>query len=816
MEFSRFLDGLRQDFTSVRRLLTHSSGLSFVVVASLGLGLGATIAVFGLIDAVMLRPLPVTRPEQLYAVGRNLPERGYQSGFAPELVEGLRHERPAGVSAITGLFAEDGSRLVVGTGSEAEMVSSQFLAGNGYQVLGVRAQAGRLLSEEDDHPGAEPVVVLSDAWWALRFGRSPSVIGTTLVVGGIASTIIGVTPREYFGLARGDRPPQVTLPLWLQSRLGLNDHQAGVVVRLAEGATPQTALAELSSLHDELLKRHPSADPSLMAARLELRSIAHGESFAHEALRLPLLLLLGMVMLMLLVACGNVANLLLAQAIARRRELAVRQALGARSGHIVRQLLVESGALSGLAAVVGLLTAWWMGDGLLLLLSEDTNYESLSFHPSARVMLFSILAAVGTTFLCGLFPALRATRSDTVQGIHRGQAGGAPRSRFARALVVLQVALSMVLLSGAGLLLRSVRNIEGVQLGFEREQVLLASIYPSLLGYEQTREVALYTQLAERLGALPGVRAASVSRAPFFGGYFERRLDEDGAGGSPSRVSINAVTPRFFDTMGVALVAGRDVDTSDSAGAARVAVISQSLAQHLAPGMGALGHVVRLSGGGEPLTVVGIAKDIRPALRDDAGRTRWAIYVPLTQASGELLGQATIEVRTQGAPLSFLPALRKEVEALAPGLPLLYVRTQDDVVRADSSTDRSLALLASTLGACALVLAVVGLSGVLLYSVRQRTRELAVRRALGASAWSVASLVLRDAVHLAGVGLGLGIPVALVTARLGRSVLFGVAPDDLLTLSAATALLFVICVVASLRPVILAARLPVSEALRAD
>nr|WP_255441911.1 ADOP family duplicated permease [Corallococcus sp. Z5C101001] len=816
MGFSRFLDGLRQDFTSVRRLLTRSPGLSFVVVASLGLGLGATIAVFGLIDAVMLRPLPVTRPEQLYAVGRNLPERGYQSGFAPELVEGLRSERRTGASAIAGLFAEDGSRLVVGTRSEAEMVSSQFLTGNGYQVLGVRAQVGRLLREEDDRPGAEPVVVLSDAWWALRFGRSPSVIGTTLVVGGVASTIIGVTPREYFGLARGDRPPQVTLPLWLQARLGLKDHQAGVVVRLAEGATAAAALAELSSTHDALLQRFPSADPGLLAARLELRSIAHGESFAHEALRVPLLLLLGMVLLMLLVACGNVANLLLAQAIARRRELAVRQALGARSGHIVRQLLVESGALSGLAAGLGLLTAWWMGDGLLLLLSQDMNSESLSFHPSGRVMLFSTLSAVGTTLLCGLFPALRATRFDMGQGIHRGQAVGAPRSRFARALVVLQVALSMVLVSGAGLLLRSVRNVEGVQLGFEREQVLLASLYPSLLGYERTRELALYTRLAERLGALPGVRAASVSRAPYFGGYFERQLEEGGERGSPARVSINAVTPRFFDTMGVALVAGRDVAPSDSAGAARVAVISESLARYLSPGMGALGHVVRLTGGGEPLTVVGIAKDIRPSIRDDASRTRWAVYVPLAQASEELLGQATIEVRTQGAPLSVVLALRKELEALAPGVPLTYVRTQDDVVRADSSTERSLALLASTLGACALVLAVVGLSGVLLYSVRQRTRELAVRRALGASAWSVASLVLRDAVQLAGIGLVLGVPAALVAAHLGRSFLFGVAPDDVVTLSAATALLFVICVVASLLPVLRAARLPVSEALRGD
>lgn len=815
MGVSRFVDGMRQDLASARRLLSRSPGLALVVVASLGLGLGASIAVFGLMDAVMLRPLPVERPEQLYAVGRNLQDQGYRSGFAPELVEGLRHERSSAASAIAGVLASDSSRLVVGTGHDAEMVTSLFLSGNGHQLLGVRAQAGRLFHEEDDHPGAAPVVVLSDAYWAQRFGRSPSILGATLMVGGTPATIIGVTPREYFGLARGARPPQVTLPLFLHGRLGLKDHQAGVVMRLAEGASPEAALAELTSLHGALLERHPAVDPDMRDARLELRSIAHGESHAHEELRVPLLLLLTMVILMLLVSCGNVANLLLARAMARRRELAVRQALGARVGHIVRQLLVESGVLSGLAAGLGLFTAWWMGDGLLLLLSQDASHESLSFHPSPRVMLFTSLAALGTTLLCGMFPALRATRFDAVEGIHRGQAVGAPRSRFTRALVMLQVALSLVLLSGAGLLLRSVRNLEGTGVGFEREQVLLAAIYPSLLGYDRARELDLYARLAERLSALPGVKGASVSRAPFYGGYFERLLDEGGEEGASSRVSINAVSPGFFDTMGVAWVGGRDVATSDSDGAARVAVISESLARHLAPGMDALGRVVRLRGS-EALTVVGIVRDIRPAIREDSGRTRWAVYVPHAQAPRELLGQATIEVRTQGAPLALLPTLRAELEALAPGLPLLHTRTQEDAVLEYSSTERSLALLAGALGACALVLAVVGLGGVLLYSVRQRTRELAVRRALGASAGSVARLVLADAAWLAGMGLGLGMPAALIAARLGRSFLFGVAPDDVLTLGAATVMLFVICIFASLLPALRAARLPVSEALRGD
>jgi len=827
------MTGFLQDFRHALRMLRRSPGFTAAAVATLALGIGANAALFMVLDAVVLRPLPAGEPGELVLISP-VDARGRVGGGFDEATFQMLRDRGRPVAD---LFAFDSAPLRVEADGQSEILQGSVVSGSYFQTLRVRAALGRTLTMEDDRASAAPVAVVSESYWTRRFGREPSVLGQTVDIKGLSFRIAGVSAAGFSGIEPG-HPSEVWVPMSAWQAVRLKDHdRTGVMGRLRPGVSAAAATPVLAAIYRDALLATAGGAPSpsrrseIRASSIELRPGGRGTEGLREELSRRLTILLGAAGLLLLIACANVANLQLARAKARQKEIAVRLALGAGTRRLVRQLLTESFLLGSIGGVAGVAAAAWSSAALV----HAVGGRNLPVSPATewRVLLFSAAVTLAAAAVFGLAPALKAAARDPARDLKGPAFERAARRRlpFADALVVSQFALSLALVTGAALLARTLSSLHAVDPGFRPQGVLLFWLYPTLSGIDGPAEKDLYRAVEETLSTVPGARSASDFRFGFFAGRWERQAFAEGsAGGRETRpVFFDAVGPGFFETMGIPVRIGRGVSRADTSRSARVAVLNQSAARRLfgeeSPIGRAIGFETPADDAAVPGTapeekteVVGVISDTRTfSLRDGEAASQPAVvYVPVSQAPESLLGQMNFAVRADGDPRAILPAVTRAVEAAAPGVPVFQARTLDEQVDRSLAQERSLARLLAFFGALALALAGVGQYGVMSHSVARRTREIGVRIALGASRRLVLRDVLRRGLVLALAGFLLGAALLPAIARVIASLLYGVSPADPATLLAAALLLAAISLAAAWIPAFRATRVDPAEALRAE
>jgi predicted permease len=820
---------LLQDLRYAARMLRHNPGFTTVAVLSLALGIGANTAIFSLIDTVLLRMLPVEKPEQLVFV-ENVGARG--GGGAPPYpcFEQFRDRD----HYLSGLAAFSHYDMRVSIDGRPEEVAAQQASGNYFAVLGVHAWAGRTFGPADDSIVGKggpdgPVAVIGYSYWKRRFAGSPAVLGKVVQVQDRAVTIVGVTPPEFFGLRPG-MPIDLTVPMMLAPAEMLRDRGAwwlNVVGRMKPGVPGAQARAELDSIFQAFMNsgssgkisggdefRHDYFD------RIQLTPAARGLDRLRRQFSKPLLVLMALVGLVLLIACANVANLLLARTTTRNREFAVRLALGAGRSRLMRQVLTESLLLVGIGSLLGLLFATWAGRLLVAFFAAGHHGITVDLRFDARVLAFTAGASLLTGLLFGLAPAFRVTKTTLSPGLKeqgRGMIGLRPRLPLSKLLVVSQVALSLVLLIGAGLFVHSLWNLRNLDAGFHPDGVLTLKVKPDEKVYSEERRMALWKEILDRAARIPGVRSASLSVLNPMSGMdrgvlidvpgFESHAVRDRA------ISLNHVTAGYFETLGTPLALGRGFTDADAANAPRVALLNETAARFYLGGRNPVGVGVRFPFGKEkpPYQIVGVVKDSRHnSLREEVPRM---IYIPVFQAIDELRS-LTLAVRTAGDPSGLASTVSREARAAGPDILTTDVATLANQVDQSLLEERLVSTLASFFGMLALLLASIGLYGTISYSVARRTNEIGIRMALGASATGVVRLVLRDAVLMIAAGMALGVPAAIAGGRYVQSQLFGLKAADPLTLALACLALAAVALLAGYLPARRASRVDPMAALR--
>jgi predicted permease len=802
-------------------MLRKNPGFTAVVVSSLALGIGANTAIFSVIDALLLRKLPVDRPDELVVlqpIGRQGDGAFSYPGF-----ETLRDQNR--VFSDTFTFADEQWNVIVN--GEAELGHGEFVTGNFFSALGVNAAAGRRIVVDDDRDSAAPVTVLSHAYWKRRFGLDSSVLGATASINGVPVTIVGVTPPDFFGISVGDAP-DLWIPMAMQPRLNPGDTQlkdAGtwwlsVMARFRPGVSEHQARANLEVVLPAVQHTMGISEITPMHfSRIDVIPSPTGLSPMRRQFSRPLRILMAVVGLVLLLACANVAALLLSRAGARQREIAIRLSLGGARTRIVRQLLTESVLLALIGGVLGLFFARWSATLLVAFLGAGRFPTSLALPLDARLLAFNSVVSLTTGILFGLAPALHATRVDPGPSLKRQTRLGHARLPLTRALIVSQVATSLLLLVGAGLFVRTVQNLRN-GLGFVPQRVLVMTIEPSLAGYKDARLAILYQEVLDRVTAIPGVRSASLARFGLIGaGYSGRRVWIPGytpANERDRNVAFNVVGPKFFETSGIPLVAGREFGPGDTATSPKVAIVNEKFARAYFNGDSPLGR--RLGFGpkaSEDLEIVGVVRDAKYFyLRKDSPS---AVAVPFLQSltgPGPGLGRMILEVRTIGDPESAAAVVRRAIQSIARDVPVYGVKTEEQQIDASLAQERLLATLAGFFSLLALFLACAGLYGVLSHAVAQRTSEIGIRMALGARRTNVVWLVLRDSAMLVSSGVAIGVPAAIVAARFIESQLFGLTVTDPATLLVASMSLTVAAALATFAPAWRATRVDPLVALR--
>ncbi len=813
------LAGLRQDLRYAARTLRGSPAFTLAAVLTLALGIGATSSIFSVVHGVLLRPLPFPAPERLVQV------RTVTAG-APEADDVLSPpnfmslaERSRAFGGVAAVLTGD---HVLGGAGEARTVESARVSASFFGVMGVRPVLGRGFVPAENQPGSDGVVVLGWGLWQRAFGGDPGVVGRTVRLDGVPREVVGVMPRGFDFPA--ERELWVPLPYdGYFSATGVLGRKGNayvtVLARLRPGVGLEEGRAELRDLAGRLQAAFPASNTGVGFTAVPLRDALVGEA------RKPLLLLFGAVGLVLLVAAANVVGLLLARAATREGEMAVRVALGAGRGRLVRQLLTESLLLGLAGGGLGLLLALWTTRALVALRPEGMPRVD-SIRVDGPVLAFTLAVALATSVLAGLVPALRATEggiSGTLRGGGRGGLASRRGNRLRGGLVVGQMALAVVLLAGAGLLLRSFARLVAVDPGFRVERVLAFRVELPRAAYDSGDETSgFYARFLERVHGLPGVEAAgAVYRLPIAQGSFGSRFEVEGravgAGEEEPSIGVLSVTPGYFRTLGVPLLRGRGIEDGDRAGGPPVVVINRAAAERFFSGVDPVGRrLARFSfdpieAAAESFTVVGVVGDVRGEALDRAPEPE-AFFahaqVPLPAMS--------VVVRASGDPLALAGAVRRELSALDPDLPAPEFRTLEQVVAESVARPRFLAGLLTLFAAAALSLAALGVYGLLSYAVAQRTREIGVRIALGARPRDVLEMVVRRALALAGAGVVLGLGGALTLTRLLESQLFGVGAGDPATLAAVVSLLGAAALLASLVPARRAARMSPLEALRAE
>ncbi len=833
---------LLQDLKYALRMLIKAPGFAAVAILTLALGIGANTAIFSLMNAVMLRDLPVKQPSQLVVFGEGR-AAGSEDGVGETQLYSYWFYREArarnhsfsDVASVLSLTF-DGMHGTVDKGANLEEMSAQLVSGTYFSVLGVNPVLGRTITASDEEPeGAHAVAVISDSWWKRRFNRDPDVLGKTITFRTTVYTIIGVAPPGFLGIKVGDSP-DMWIPLSMEAQIspgwnGLDNKQFEslyILGRLKPGVRVAQAEAEVNTLARQLWREAAGGtftaeqQQDLDHAYVLLTPGARGVSRIRFEFSLPLEVLMAVVALVLLIACANIANLLLARATAREREIAVRMALGAGRMRLVRQMLTENSLLALIGGVLGIWFASWASEALLVMVSGGPELLPLNVAPDARILAFTLLISVATVLLFGIAPALRTTRVELTSALKEGKglAGSGGRRTLANALIVAQVALSLVLLIGAGLFLRSIVNLENAPTGFNKENVLLFGIDPNAVGYkEDARLTNLYQTLEQRVDAEPGVRSASVSFFTFNEGAWDDSVAVFGnslAPGIDNDVIENIVGPGYFATMGIPLLEGRLFGPQDTLNSPKVAVINETMARNYFPGISPIGRRFAIedeadpSKHGDPIEVVGVVKDAKYlGLRE---RPWAAAYYPYTQDTHAVYYD--LEVRYSGDARPIISEVRQAVHDVDPRLPVAYQQTLSEKVNRSIAGQSLVSKLSTFFGLLAVFLACIGIYGVMSYAVSRRTREIGIRMAIGAERSDVMRMVMGEVGKLVALGLAIGIPAALAADRWATSLLFGLKPTDPLTLTTATVLLLLVALFAGYLPARRATRVDPMVALR--
>jgi predicted permease len=817
------MSGLLQDVRYTLRQLRKSRGFTLVAVITLALGIGLNTAMFSLVNAVILRELPVDNPKQI-VFPTILGADGSQDDFAYREFEEIRDRS----QSFSGVFAFDTTRFLAGVDGQTDYVFGQCVSASFYSVLGVKPILGRAFTSRDDQAGQPPAVVIGYDYWKRRFASDPNVLNKSIVLKKIPFRIVGVGPPAFHGIALGEAV-DIWVPMIYWPQVRLSDHlTVGIMGRLKPGRTTEKAAAELSVLDGEYVEQKLDLDTPFHGEhipnrRIELRSGARGIFDLADELPRELNILMTVVGFVLLIACANVANLLLARAVSRKREIALRLALGASRIRLMRQWLTESLFLASAGGGLGLLLAVWATNLLPRFVVGGIDSLGLDSHVDARVLWFSLGASVLTGLIFGLAPAFGAARVDAAPTLKigdRAETGDKSRKGLSQTLIVTQVALCVALLVGAGLMVRSLKKLSAVNPGFQRDRILLVSLYPTLAGYQGTKELNLYSTLQEQMGAAPGVASATLSRFRLLsgGGGWQRKVANPSNGklsGESLPVHCNPVAPQFFATMGISFVLGRDFTKGDGANSPKVVIISEALARTAFPNESPIGGRVEFvgNGGTEQAQVVGVVRDIR-SFNLRSSDSAASVYIPLAQSPADLLGQAILEIRTKGDPSIAIATVHRVAQAIDAYFPLARISTQIDQMNESLTSENSLATLLSLFGLLAIVMASIGLYGVIAYTTAQRTREIGIRVALGARRWDVLRMVLWQGVRLTLVGIGVGLLGATAGSRVLSSKLFGVTSTDPATFAGVSVVLAGVALAASYIPARRAAKVDPMVALR--
>ncbi len=822
------------------RTLRKNPVFTVVAVLSLGLGIGANTAIFSFLDQILFRSLPVAQPGQLVVMHSNITSPGhssadnYETVFSHPLYRDLRERN----QVFSGFIARSRSAQVsLLREGQAEGASAEMVSGNFFEVLGVRPALGRLFTLDDDvTPGAHPVVVLTHGYWLRRFGASPAILSEKIVVNGSPMTVIGVSAPGFRSLVPG-QTPDVFLPLAMKRQItptwdGLADrrvHFLNLFGRLKPGVSLSSAEANIATVirpiyQDELAQMGPrrsqrSAE-EFVNQKITLRPAAQGINSLRQDSGASVIALMGMVGFVLLIACANVANLLIVRAAGRQKEIAIRLALGATRDMLVRQLLLESLLLAGAGGALGLLIASWTADGLLYLLPADATGGWINFQIDARILAFNFALSLVTGLVFGLVPALQATRPElapTLKDQSSSATATSSHARFRKALVAAQVALSLVLLISAGLFARSLYNLAHLDPGFRSENLVTFWVNPRLAGYPFPRTLAFFNELQARLAALPGVQSVAAAEVPpLSNSHNGANVTVEGyhsAEDEETDVEYNAISPGYLATLGIPLVAGREFTAADGPDSPKVVVVNETFVHHFCRGRNPLGLHMAFGAGSKVVLdseIVGVVKDSKHgSLREPVKRF---VYCPFAQKQD--LGHIGLYVRVALAESALQPEIRRQVAALDATIPVSQMQSMTTRVRESISSDRLISILSSAFGALATFLAALGLYGVIAYSVARRTGEFGIRIALGASPENVLWLVMKEVALLALVGIALGIPAALLLGRYVESELYGLKAADGSVFSAAVAAQAVVALLAGYLPARRATRIDPMRALR--
>ena len=821
------------------RTLFKTPFVTAVAVLSLALGIGANAAIFSLFNQMLLRPLPVPQPNRLVNLEGSEPNGGSQSctmaGDCRVILSyPMFRDLEKAQTVFTGIAAHRSFGANLSFRRQTLNGDAMFVSGSYFPVLQLRPAAGRLLSPSDDQTiGAHPVAVLGYSYWETKLASDPSVIGQPIIINGVPFTIVGVAPQGFEGTTLGTRP-KIYVPITMRAVLSpgftgyerRNNYWIYAFARLKPGVSIADAKRGMNAIYKPIIndveaKLQEGISPKTLerfrAKELGVVDGARGQSSIHQRVRTPLLLLIGITTIVLIIACANIANLLLARAANRSMEMAVRLSLGATRGQLLTQLLTESCVLALLGGAVSLFVARLTLSGLATLLPNDA-ISTLRFELDPTVVAFAAGLSILTGLLFGMYPALHSTRPDLVTTLRANSgkhSGTRAATRFRSSLVTVQIALSMALLVGAGLFVRSLLNVSRVNLGLNVDNVVVFSISPERNGYTRTQSAQFFERAEETLRGIPGVTGVTESLVGLLGGSsWGNDVEVDGWKSGPdvnSNSRFNAVGAGYFKTLGVPMVSGREFTASDRVGTPKVAIVNEAFAKKFKLGRDAVGKHMALSGAKiNDMEIVGLVKDAKyNDVKDDIPPV---YFLPWAQDS--TIGQLNFYVRTSIDPKQLMRTIPAVITRLDPNLPVENIKTLPQQVRENVFLDRMISTLSAAFAALATLLAAVGLYGVLAYTVTQRTREIGVRMALGADSGRVRSMVLKQVGSMTIVGGVIGVVGALVLEKTARSLLYGLEGHDPLVVVVAGTVLALVALAAGYLPARRASRIHPMQALR--
>ena len=836
------MQNLWKDITFGLRMLAKSPGFTAIAVITLALGIGANTAIFSLMNQILLRQLPVKNPNELVILRAPGPQTGHVStdgdsteSFSYPMYKGLRDTN----SVFSGVLARYGFSASVASHGQTDRASGEVVTGNYFEVLGVQPAIGRVFSQDDDRvPSAEPYVVLSYSYWKRHFGGDPSILNKVLLVNNVEMTVVGVAQAGFTGVQVG-KTPDLYVPMMMTPQMteygetldGWNDYWITLLARRKPGVSEKQAQAGINAAYKPLLEEQLPLIKSdwnekkrqlFLDKKIALASGANGRTVLQRDSGGQIITLFVMVGLVLLIACTNVANLVLARGAGRQREFAIRTAMGASRSRMIRQLLIESLLCAFGGGAMGILLGTWLMRILTPIVVENAGIHGLSDSLDKGVLGFAIAATVLSGVFFGLIPAWRVTRlgvSDVIKDQGSTSSASVSHVGFRKFLVAGQVAFTMLLLAGAGLFVRSLWNLRNQDLGLRTDNVITFSVQPMLNGYDLPRSIALFDQMRSRMSAIPGVRSVGSGDVATLTG------DDEGSnitveGGTQAQlpeelqdVDHIAVSANYFSTLGIPLLSGREFTESDGATAPKVAVVSEAMAKRFFPERNAVGSHFAFGGGNKvvpDILIVGVVKDVKQEHVNSAPQPY--VYIPYSQRPK--LREMTFYVRADRNPLLLASSLQDVVRQMDANLPVFDLKTMQRVVEEDLFSARMVAVLSAAFAGLAALLAALGIYGVLAYVVVQRTREIGIRMALGALAGDVRVLIVKEVGSMVLIGIGVGLPLAYALARFSESMLYGVHAGDPAVYALGLGLIALIALAACFIPARRATRVDPLVALR--